>query len=467
MAALVLGTSKRLTKVSLYMLLITLLTTRTLYSLLFLKLNIFWTANNSGPRSIFWSSIKQVKKELHNNAIFQLHASNTSIWSAPWCPVWETTHDHLLLPVTVSPLPSTASDLWIPNTHDWNMHLLSNTFDNHVIQVISSTRPVPSVQNDILRWENLQYRCLYHQGDLQVSFSGKHYPTPTPRFQDHPSPCQSNPMACMDKQDLPPLIKTFTWRLIHRALATADRAARYSTHIDNKHCDACGAIENDVHLFFHCNLPRAVWFSFSPPMRTDNLLLESDGIQSTLHSFISNSTSDTIFNKILYTLWYIWKARNDYHFNRKHSTQVHHATVAHMSSYNAALIPQVGPNDNSTEETTPATNTDIPPMPPHHHQTTHQGMPTALAGSPPTDLLPCHPTATSDQPRAHSSSFPGTIPLMQQQQPTINRFRITAPALLQGNRCYVNASITPDQPNQLPRTAGLGIFILHLQEQST
>jgi hypothetical protein len=43
----------------------------------------------------------------------------------------------------------------------------------------------------------------------------------------------------------------------------------------------------------------------------------------------------------------------------------------------------------------------------------------------------------------------------------------TAPSLLQSHRCYVDASITPDQPNQQPRMARLGIFILHLQDQST
>lgn len=86
----------------------------------------------------------QVKKELHTNSVIQLHAGNTSIWFAPWCSLWESIHDHLLLPVSVSPLPSTTADLWLPNTHDWNMHLLSNIFDDYAVQAISSTRPVPS-----------------------------------------------------------------------------------------------------------------------------------------------------------------------------------------------------------------------------------------------------------------------------------------------------------------------------------
>ena len=85
----------------------------------------------------------------------------------------------------------------------------------------------------------------------------------------HPQANQILQRAWKSKE-LSPLFKAFTWRLIRRALATADRAARYATHID-KHCAACGAVEDDAHLFFHCQLPRAVWFSANPPIRTDNL----------------------------------------------------------------------------------------------------------------------------------------------------------------------------------------------------
>lgn len=76
---------------------------------------------------------------------------------------------------------------------------------------------------------------------------------------------------------LPPIIKTFTWRMIRRALATTERASRYSTHID-PYCATYGQIEDDAHLFFHCQLPRAVWFSFTPPLRTDLLPQDNDGV---------------------------------------------------------------------------------------------------------------------------------------------------------------------------------------------
>ena len=76
----------------------------------------------------------------------------TSVWSAPWCLVWNTIHDHLLLAVTTTPLPSTVSDLWTPHTQSWNMQLLTNTFDSQAVQAITSVRPVPNDHQDILRW---------------------------------------------------------------------------------------------------------------------------------------------------------------------------------------------------------------------------------------------------------------------------------------------------------------------------
>jgi hypothetical protein len=131
---------------------------------------------------------------------------------------------------------------------------------------------------------------------------------------------------------LPPCIKAFAWRLIRRALATGERAGNLSTKID-KHCSVCGMIEKDSHLFFfHCSFSRAVWFSASPPLLTSTLPQDQDGIQDTLSKIIDTNTSENEFQKIMTTLWNIWKARNDARFkNTKWSVlQVHYAVAADM-----------------------------------------------------------------------------------------------------------------------------------------
>jgi hypothetical protein len=91
-------------------------------------------------------------------------------------------------------------------------------------------------------------------------------------------------------------------------------------------------IENDCHLFFHCSFARAVWFSATPPLLTSSLQQEQDRIQDTWSIIIDKHTADNEFQKIMTTLWYIWKARNDARFkNAKWSVLlVHHAVAVDM-----------------------------------------------------------------------------------------------------------------------------------------
>ncbi|XP_066311755.1 uncharacterized protein [Miscanthus floridulus] len=119
--------------------------------------------------------------------------------------------------------------------------------------------PFPIYQPDILRWKPARngicttkdiYKHLSAQNTIQLSQQGSRSILR-----------QANEILqrAWNSKDLPPIIKAFSWRLelIRRALATTERAARYSTRIDN-HCSDCGAVEDDARLFFHCNLPRAL-----------------------------------------------------------------------------------------------------------------------------------------------------------------------------------------------------------------
>lgn len=183
------------------------------------------------------------------------------------------------------------------------MQLLSDIFDDSTVHVISSMQTMASDHNDILRWKPSKtgacttkeiYKALSMANAVQLPQQGSWSILP------HSSQLLRRTWK---SKDLPPLIKTFTWRLIRRALASVERAGRYS-HID-QHCDTCGAIETDSHLFFHYDLPRQVWLSFTPPLRTNNLPTEDDGVQLTLQSIISPTTTEAAFNRILFTLWYI------------------------------------------------------------------------------------------------------------------------------------------------------------------
>ena len=51
------------------------------------------------------------------------------------------------------------------------------------------------------------------------------------------------------------------------------------------------------------------------------------------------------------------------------------------------------------------------------------------------------------------------------RDPTDNRYLVRFPGLMQGVRCYSDASTSPDLPSLTPRNAGIGLFIINTQVQ--
>lgn len=81
----------------------------------------------------------QIKHYLQDNYILQIHNGASSIWLEPWFPLWHSIHDHINLPVTVNRLPSNISDLWVPNSQNWDTNLLSQIFYDQAVRCIVST----------------------------------------------------------------------------------------------------------------------------------------------------------------------------------------------------------------------------------------------------------------------------------------------------------------------------------------
>jgi hypothetical protein len=118
-------------------------------------------------------------------------------------------------------------------------------------------------------------------------------------------------------KSISPCIKTFAWRLIRRALSTGDRPGRQILYQHPQNLLSLQWIETDAHLFFHCTFARAVWFSANPPLCTSILPIEQDGVQDILTIILDGNSNDDQLRKTITTLWYIWKARNDFRFNNK------------------------------------------------------------------------------------------------------------------------------------------------------
>jgi len=104
-----------------------------------------------------------------------------------------------------------------------------------------------------------------------------------------------------DEGSAPPPDQNLHLRLIRRALATAQRVSRYSSNIEPNYA-YCGMIENDVHLFFHCELPTTVWSTLYPNINLNNLPNDPDVIQLILPYVMPNTLSKCDFAKILIIL---------------------------------------------------------------------------------------------------------------------------------------------------------------------
>jgi hypothetical protein len=108
-------------------------------------------------------------------------------------------------------------------------------------------------------------------------------------------------------------------------------------------------------------LPRAVWFAANPPLRIDTLPPEDDGIQLTIPRLLTSNLTDDFLCKTIFTLWYIWKARNDNRFQRKNWSplQVHHAVLADLNTYMLALreVLQTGCTDQQALAVPPSSPT--------------------------------------------------------------------------------------------------------------
>jgi len=189
-----------------------------------------------------------------------------------------------------------------------------------------------------------------------------------------------------------------------------------------------------------------------PPMRTDNLPRENDGVQLILQSFISNSVPDSLLQKILTTMWYIWKARNDNRFQRKTWTpmQVHNAVAAHINTHLQAQ--QAGNEAATTQSTQPLQLTDLADHSQQGAPSTSTDLPTDY-GVQFTSEVPSMNQARQP-PQMHAESSGVNTSLLQ--LPMTNRYTINTPALLPGTRCYVDASTLPDHPTMPPRQVRSG-----------
>lgn len=116
----------------------------------------------------------------------------------------------------------------------------------------------------------------------------------------------------------------------------------------------------------------------TPPLHTNAISADEDGVQSSLPSLITANPSIDTLTKILFAMWYIWKARNDHCFNRRTwtSSQIIHVVVADRCNHTSLLSSSAGtttdPQHQTRRHSQEHDQTQLRSMP---------GIPSTIAGS--------------------------------------------------------------------------------------
>jgi hypothetical protein len=125
------------------------------------------------------------------------------------------------LPVTNNPLPSFVSDLWMQDTQTWNQAILTTTFTPQIVQTINNIQLVPSTEPDILRWTPATNgKCTSKATHTYLQQNHSLPSTGSRAISPHTHTILNK---IWKVKTIPPLLKTFAWRLFRHALPTADR----------------------------------------------------------------------------------------------------------------------------------------------------------------------------------------------------------------------------------------------------
>jgi hypothetical protein len=190
---------------------------------------------------------------------------------------------------------------------------------------------------------------------------------------------------------------------------------------------------------------------------------EQGGVQESLAQLIIQQTSNEQMMIILTTMWYIWKARNDRRFHNKSWTvwQVHHEVAADIDANSLHEQHQDGRVQHLLQPDVQPLNQDEAQVTVHDLHAGNRQQDDVHFGL--GNFLPFagQSTRRTDANQPQNQALPESVII------SMPVHRVLLPALLQGARCYTDASTQPDTPQQVTRRAGLGVFIVNSHLQST
>ncbi|XP_048334803.2 uncharacterized protein LOC125423727 [Ziziphus jujuba] len=116
----------------------------------------------------------------------------------------------------------------------------------------------------------------------------------------------------------------FMWRLASKGLSTASNLMACNLQIDTTDCiHGCGCLETDCHIFFHCQVAKAVWFATPWGIKWDYFV--SNSLKEKLNILanpigvlpIDSADKEDFFLCVAIVLDQLWKIKNSTIFENK------------------------------------------------------------------------------------------------------------------------------------------------------
>ena len=209
------------------------------------------SANPIKGASWCWKSLEGVKHLLKTGACRLVGSSrDILVWEDPWIPNLPN-----FVPKPRQELewiPSmTVSQLLNPSKLGWDFNTLNLWFDDTTILAINNISYKQGLNEDRWIWTKT------NNGELSVKSIYKE------SFEDEDHTESRLVLKRIWKSKLHDRLKMHLWRIASGILPTKDKCLRFNYNQDNC-CYLCEVeAETPIHLFWHCQVARALWFESS------------------------------------------------------------------------------------------------------------------------------------------------------------------------------------------------------------
>lgn len=266
----------------------------------YLRTKSFFNVTRTQRASFAWKGILQTRGIIFQGLRWLVgNDNNIKFWTFNWAvdrPLISFVPSHLH---DLIPLDRNVADFIQDGV--WNLQECQEVLPQNVIDQIRAI-PIPlNSLEDSFCWGATQSGIFTVKSAAAI-------------IHQYPEPVKDLNMIW--KLQCIPKVKIFLWTLMLNRLRTRIKLLKRCM-IPNDLCPRCNSVSEDVdHLFIHCNFSQKVWFYarffITSPLIGNGSLLEW------LHSLFYPPNGTQVqrikLAKIVYILWAIWNARNQFIF---------------------------------------------------------------------------------------------------------------------------------------------------------